>query len=328
MAEKDYYKLLGVGRNASDKEIKQAYRRLARKYHPDVNPGNKSAEAKFKEINEAYEVLSNPESRKKYDEFGDQWRYADQFRTAQSQGGTPFRDFSSGGTRGFRFEDSDMGSLFEDLLAGRFGGRRSRVRRGEDIAQPVEITLEEAFSGVTRTISLESPETCPACKGTGRIQNVPCSTCRGSGVVSRVRRIEAKIPAGVRDGSRVRLSGQGASGVGGGERGDLYLIISVKPHPAFERKGDDLYTDVPVPLTIAMLGGEVELATLKGKIALKIPPETQNGRVFRLTGQGSPRLGDSARGDLFAKVSVVLPQKLSAEERRLLDEFRKLRRDG
>jgi len=323
MAGKDYYNILGVSRNASEREIKQAYRRLARKYHPDVNPNDKSAEAKFKEINEAYEVLSDKETRQKYDRYGERWQYADQFAQAQRQ--TPFWDFGPAGAQSFRFEEADLGSLFGDLFGGEFRSRRARPRRGQDIEYPVEVTLEEAYHGTKRTIALQSEEPCSGCKGTGMIQNLPCSGCRGSGVVSTVKRLEVKIPAGVKDRSRVRIAGKGGTGYAGGTSGDLYLAVSVKRHNLFERRGDDLHVEVPIPLTVAVLGGEVMVPSLKGKLALKIPPETQNGRIFRLTGKGIPHLGNSSHGDLLAKVSVVLPTKLSEEERGLFQRLNELR---
>ena len=324
MASKDYYGILGVGRNASDKEIKQAYRKLARQYHPDVNPGDKTAEEKFKRINEAYEVLSNPDKRQKYDQFGDQWQYADQFARAGRQQ-APSWDFGQGGTT-FHFGADDLGSLFGDLFGAGTRSRRARPRRGRDIEYPIEITLEEAYRGATHTIALQTEEPCAVCKGTGRIQNVSCASCRGAGVVPSVKRLEVKIPAGVKEGSRVRVAGKGEPRYGGGASGDLYLVVSVKRHRLFERRGDDLYVDIAVPLTVAALGGEVQVPTLKGtELALKIPAETQNGRVFRLAGQGMPHLGSSARGTLFAKVNVVLPTKLSSEEKKLFEELAKLR---
>jgi len=292
MAGKDYYDILGVSRNASEREIKQAYRKLARKYHPDVNPGDKSAEAKFKEINEAYEVLSDKEKRQKYDRYGDQWQYADQFAQAQQQQG-PFWNFSQTGGRRFHFEEADLDSLFGDLFGGGVRSRRARPRRGQDIEHPVEITLEEAYHGTKRTIALQTEEPCPGCNGTGYIQNLPCSVCKGTGVVPRIKHLEVKIPPGVKSGSRVRIAGKGGPGHYGGANGDLYLVTSVKPHKVFERKDDDLYVDVPVPLTVAVLGGEITVPSLKGRLALKIPPGTQNGRVFRLAGQGMPHLGNS-----------------------------------
>ena len=328
MAGKDYYSLLGVKRDASEREIKQAYRRLARKYHPDVNPGDKSAEARFKQINEAYEVLSDKEKRQKYDQFGDQWQYADQFAQAGYQQ-TPFWNFSqAGGAQRFHFEEAGLGSLFDDLLRGGTGSRRVRPRRGQDVDYPVEVTLEEAYHGTKRTIALQGEEPCSSCHGTGRIQNVPCSVCRGAGVVSAVKRLEVKIPPGVKDRSRVRIAGKGQPGYAGGASGDLYLVVSVKPHRQFERRGDDLYEEVAVPLTIAVLGGEVQVPTLKGKLALKIPVETQNGRAFRLKGQGMPHLGNSSYGDLLAKINVLLPTKLSEEEKKLFERLGKLRSDS
>jgi molecular chaperone DnaJ len=325
MAGKDYYELLGVKRDATEKDIKQAYRRLARKYHPDVNPGDKSAEARFKEINTAYEVLADKEKRAKYDKYGDKWQYADQFEKAggpQAQ----YYEYSPGGESGFHF-GGDIGgldSIFEELFRGggrsRVFSRRARPQRGQDLETRVEVTLEEAYSGTSRTISLQMEEPCAACQGTGRIQNVPCSVCRGSGIVPNIKRLEVKIPAGVNTGSRVRIAGKGQPGYGGNS-GDLYLIITVLPHRTFERHGDNLHTIIDVPLTTAVLGGETQVPTPKGKLALKIPPETQNGRVFRLAGQGMPHLGKPARGDLLARVNVVLPAGLSEKEKEL---FRRL----
>ncbi len=331
MANKDYYNVLGVKRDASEPEIKRAYRRLARKHHPDVNPGDNSAEARFKEINEAYEVLSDKEKRQKYDQFGDQWQHADQFARARGQQ-TPRWDFGQGGgAQGFRFEEGDLDSLFGDLFQGSRAGtssRRARPRRGRDIDYPVEVTLEEAYHGTNRILSLQTEELCPSCSGTGRIQNALCSACRGSGTEPRMKRLEVKIPPGVKDGSRVRIVGKGEPGYARGNSGDLYLVTSVKPHRLFERKGDDLHVEVTVPLVVAVLGGEIQVPTLKGKLALKIPPETQNGRTFRLAGQGMPHLGNSSRGDLLAKVSVDLPTKLSAKEKELFEQLSQLRPSG
>ncbi len=324
MAGKDYYSILGIGRNASEREMKQAYRKLARKYHPDVNPSDKSAEEQFKQINQAYEVLSDPEKRRKYDQFGDQWQYADQFAKAGWQQ-QPSWDFSrSGGT--FHSGADDLGSLFGDLFGGATRSRRVRPRRGRDIEHSVEVTLEEAYQGSKRTIALQTEEPCSACKGTGRIQNVPCSVCRGLGVVPSVKRLEVKIPSGVKDGSRVRIAGKGEPSYSGGASGNLYLVVSVKRHRLFERRDDDLYVEVAVPLVMAMLGGEVQVPTPKGsRLALRIPPETQNGRTFRLTRQGMPHLGNSSRGDLLAKVNVILPTNLSPKEKELFEQLAKLR---
>jgi molecular chaperone DnaJ len=326
MAGKDYYQILGVSRTASEKEIKQAYRRLARKHHPDVNPGDKSAEAKFKEINTAYEVLSNPEKRNKYDQYGDQWEYAEQFAKA----GREERGRGSFGEGGASFEYGDV-SEFGDIFSSLFGdaGVGSRMRRGpqrgQDIESSVEISLEEAYHGSKRVMQLETAEPCPACGGMGRVGNRVCTMCNGAGVKTTPRRLEVKIPAGVKDGSKIRIAGEGGPGHGGGSKGDLYLIVKILPHRLFERKGDDLYAEVSVPLATAMLGGEVELATLNGNLALKIPPETQNGKVFRLAGKGMPQLSNASYGSLFAKVRVILPSNLTEEERGLFEKLRSLR---
>ncbi|MFC1918325.1 DnaJ C-terminal domain-containing protein [Chloroflexota bacterium] len=328
MAGKNYYDTLGVSRDAGEKEIKQAYRKLARKYHPDVNPGDNSAEAKFKQVNEAYEILSDKKKRSKYDQYGDQWQHADQFEQAKQQQ-AQYHNFSSGGGSAYHFASDDFGSLdslFEELIGGRRGGstfrRQSQSRKGQDITAAVEITLEEAYHGTSRTMSLQAQEPCHVCNGTGRIHNAPCATCRGTGLTSRVKRLEVKIPQGVKTGSKVRIAGKGQPGFNGGVSGDLNLAVSVKTHSSLERRGDNLHVAIPIPLTTAMLGGEIEVPTLNGKLSLKIPPETQNGRIFKLAKQGMPHLGKKAKGDLFAKANVILPTKLSPEEE---DLFRKLK---
>ncbi len=329
MAGKDYYDILGVKKDASDKEIKQSYRRLARKYHPDVNPGDKSAESKFKEINAAYEVLSDKEKRRKYDKYGDKWQYADQFEQAAQQQ-SQYRQYSPGGGASYHF-GGDIGgldSIFDELFGGgrtRGFHRRSQPRRGQDLETPIEVTLEEAYSGTSRNISLQMEEPCSACKGSGMIQNLPCSACRGAGVVPNIKRLEVKIPAGVATGSRVRIAGKGQPSYNGGTAGDLYLKITVRLHPAFERHGNNLNVNVQVALATAILGGEVQVPTPRGKLALKIPPETQNGRIFRLAGQGMPHLGKSVRGDILAKISVVLPTGLSDEEKDLFRQLSEIR---
>ncbi len=323
MAGKDYYKILGVKREATEQEIKQAYRKLARKLHPDVNPGDKTSEAKFKEVNEAYEVLSDKDKRQKYDTYGDQWQHADQFaRTTGQQ--NPF--WQSGESREFQFEDGDFTSIFSNLFGGGRTSRSSRTRTREnlDADLPIEVTLEEAYMGTRRVISLEGSTRCVTCQGTGSIRNVPCSVCRGTGVLPNIKKIEVTIPPGVTDGSRIRVAGKGRQN-GPGTAGDLYLVVSVKPHSLYERKGDDLYVDVSVPLVVAVLGGETQVPTPKGNLALKIPPETQNGMTFRLTGQGMPRLGDTHRGDILARLKVVLPTDLSSEEKRLFEQLEKIR---
>lgn len=326
MAGKDYYQVLGVDRNASEKDIKQAYRRLARKYHPDINPGDKSAEAKFKQINAAHEVLSNPEKRKKYDQFGEQWEYADQF--AKSGGQERVRwDFGRGGTS-FEYGDlSGFGDIFSSLFGDSGIGSRTKrgPRRGQDVESPIEVTLEEAYHGSTRLMQLQTQESCTACGGTGAVGNRVCTMCNGTGGKITPKRLEVKIPAGVKDGSRIRITGEGGPGLAGGKKGDLYLVVKVLPHTLFERKGDDLYTEVSVPLATAILGGEVKLPTLNGSISLKIPPETQNGKVFRLAGKGMPQLSNNKHGNMLAKVKVILPTKLTEEEKKLFEKLRSLR---
>src|SRR5579875_1545232 len=268
MATQDLYQVLGVKRDASEKEIRSAYRRLARKYHPDVNPGDKSAEEKFKEINAAHEVLSDPEKRKKYDKYGDKWEYADQIEEMQRQqsAGDFFHRAQTNRSGGdFHYDtDDDFGDLFGNIFRQR-PRRQPAKRTGEDIDYPLDVTLEEAANGTTRTLSMQVPETCPTCGGTGQVAGATCHVCQGLGSKIETKRIEVKIPAGVQEGSRVRVAGKGQPGIGGGPNGDLYLIPSVRPHDRFERKGDDLYEDVSVPLTDAVLGGEVEVPTMRGR---------------------------------------------------------------
>lgn len=302
MNYKDYYAVLGVSKEATEKEIKQAYRKLARKYHPDVNPGNKEAEEKFKEISEANEVLSDKEKRAKYDQFGQQGQWADY---AQGQGP------SYGGSGGYRYDTtySDMGfdlggggfsDFFEMLFGQQRGGTRTSGARmnvkGEDIEAQIEVTLDEAFDGATKTFSI--------------------NTGRGEAP----KRFDVKIPAGVNDGSRIRLSGEGSPGPSG-IKGDLYLNVKMIVHPQFERKGDDLYIDTPVPFTTAALGGEIHVQTLKSKITMKIPSGTQSGQTFRLGGQGMNKLGNKGRGDLYAKVKITVPKTLTEKQTQLMNEL-------
>ena len=321
---RDYYQVLGVPRNASEKDIRKAYRRLARQHHPDVNPGDKAAEARFKEINAAYEVLSDPQKRRKYDRYGDQWQYADQIEQAQRQSAGRW-SFGRGGS----FDPSDinlsgdLGDLFQGIFRG-FGRRPSR-QRGRDVQQPVEVTLEEAYHGTTRVLQMEREEPCATCGGQGQVAGAICHVCRGAGAIAKPRRLEVKIPPGVRDGSRVRVAGEG--GVGPAGAGDLYLVVSVRPHERFERRGDDLHTEVDVPLTDAVLGGEVQVPTLTSRVVLKVPPLTQNGRNFRLSRLGMPRLGGNGRGDLYARVKVKLPDHLSEREKKLFEELRAVGQD-
>jgi DnaJ-class molecular chaperone len=348
VAYKDYYRILGVEKSADAKAIKQAYRRLARKYHPDMNPGNKAAAERFKEINEANEVLSDPEKRRRYDTLGPDWhRYADAGPGAGPGGG------DAGGFRIHVEPGADLGdfsdffrTLFGDLGRGRAGGRpgvsvedllgeevrggRSRrggrsSRPGQDVQTTVEITLEEAAAGTRRTVELELPEACGTCGGTGRQGQSACPTCGGTGEVLRAHRVEVTIPAGVRDGSRVRAAGEGAGGSGGGPRGDLYLQVRVTPHPVFERREDDLHVELPLAVWEAALGAEVEVPTLRGKVTMKIPPETPSGKTFRLPGYGFPRLRGGGQGDQLVRARILTPTELSPRERELFEELRRLR---
>ena len=320
---KNFYETLGVTRTAGDKEIRSAYRKLARKHHPDVNPNDRAAEARFKEINSAFEVISDPDKRKKYDKYGDRWEHADQIEEAQKrQSAAGWARQGPSGGRGD--SGGDFGSVFESIFRRERGGPRAQPssRRGQDIETPVEVALEEAFHGTTRTLSLQSAEACRTCGGSGEVATAVCHTCEGMGQVVRPRRLEGKVPAGVKTGSRVRVAGEGRPGIGGGASGDLYLVVTVQPHPRFERKGDDLYTDVSVPYTDAVLGGEVEVQTLDKRVVLRIPELTQNGRQVRLSGKGMPTLGGHSHGDLFVRVRVQMPEALTAEARELFERLR------
>jgi DnaJ-class molecular chaperone len=312
---KDYYATLGVAKSASEKEIKGAYRKLARKYHPDVNPGDKAAESRFKDLTEAYEVLGDPEKRKKYDELGANWRMYEQAQQAGGAG-SPFGGQWSWnpGSGGFRpmtaeevedlFGSGGEESPFSDFFRTFFGGaeaeerpragrgRGARNTRGRDVEHEIELGLEDALNGTVQRLGLNQD--------------------------GHHRTVEVRIPPGVSDGSRVRVSGEGGRGSGSGPSGDLFLRVRLRPHPSFERKGRDLYAKARVPAPTAVLGGEVEVPTLSGKaLRLKIPPTTQNGQVFRLRGHGLPAVGKPGdRGDLYATVDVQLPQSVTEEERK------------
>lgn len=330
MEFKDYYKTLGVSKTASEKELKAAYRKLARKHHPDVNPGDKGAEAKFKELNEAYEVLGDPEKRKKYDELGANWRQYEQAQQAWGPGGpsagSPFGGRYSGGAwnvnvggpGGYRtmtpdemeemFGGSGGESPFSDFFKTFFGGdfareERARTSPGRDLEHELELSLEEAFSGTMRRLTIQQD--------------------------GQARTIDVRIPAGVKTGSRVRAAGGGEAGSHGGAAGDLYLRVRLRPHPVFEVRDHDLYAKVPVPLTTAVLGGEAQVPTLTGPVRLKIPSLTQQGQTFRLKGHGMPTVGKpKERGDLYATASIVLPKKLSDQERKLFEQLKEMESKG
>jgi curved DNA-binding protein len=329
MEFKDYYATLGVPKTATDKEIKQAYRKLARKHHPDVNPNDKGAETKFKEINEANEVLGDPEKRKKYDELGANWR---QYEEAQQQGqpypgGSPFGGggfgseggawtINMGGPGGARtMSEDEMRDMFggtgedpfSDFFKTFFGGggdargraRAPRSQRGRDIESEAELTLEEAYHGAMRRISI---------------------TLGG-----HARSIDVRIPPGVKDGSRVRAAGEGEAGSNGGASGDLFLRVRLKPHPVFERKGDDLYTKVALRVTTAVLGGEAQVPTITGSVRLKVPETTQPGQIFRLKGHGMPLVGKpDTKGDLYATADIQLPRSLTKDQRQIWEQISKI----
>ena len=328
---KDYYSTLGVAKTATEKEIKQAYRKLARKHHPDVNPGDKSADVRFKEINEAYEVLGDAPKRKKYDELGSNWRMYEQAGAQPPGGAGPGAggwnpNFGGGGPQGggFRtmsedemremFGDSDpFSDFFHTFFGGagpgaggdpggqtRRGGRARVARQGRDVEHELELGLEDAYQGAMRRLAMTHD--------------------------GQARTVDVRIPPGVSDGSRVRVGGEGEHGTGGAPSGDLYLRIRLTPHPKFDRKGRDLYTKVAIPLTTVVLGGEAEVQTLSGKpLRLKIPPTTQAGQVFRLKGHGMPAVGkQDAHGDLYATVDVELPRSLTPEQRQHFEALQKM----
>lgn len=351
MSKKDYYEVLGVNKDASSEDIKKSYRRLAREYHPDANPGGEEAEAKFKEIKEAYDVLSDPQRRARYDRFGHE-------EASPGFGGFEgFNDFSSG------FED-----IFDLFFGGGFSGRRRRdssaPRRGADLRYEMEISLEDVIRGKETTINIPRSETCSdcggsgarggsesvscsACGGTGQQQNVRnttygrfvsiqtcgvcggrgqvikerCNSCRGEGKIVRERHIEVKIPAGVDDGAKMRVPGEGEAGERGGPPGDLYVFIRVRPHEFFKRQGNDLTCEVPVSFVHAALGGDIEVPTFEGKAKLNIPEGTQTGTVFRLKGKGVPNLRGFGKGDQLVKVTVEVPRRLNSRQKKILQEF-------
>lgn len=327
---KDYYQILGVSRTADEKEIKSAYRKLARKYHPDVNPGDKSAETKFKEISEAHEVLSDPHKRAQYDSFGEQWKAYSQ---AGARPGGPTVNMDPG----FEFDFGGRGGLndlFESLFGGRAGRSERASRDGEDVEYGIDLSLEEALRGVTKTLSLRIEDLCPECDGLGTTRDArgrynlqsACPRCRGTGHVPRNSQVEVKIPAGVAEGQRIRLAGQGAGGANG-QKGDLYLLVRIKAHAHFERDGSDLYVDVPLPFTVAALGGEVAVPTLSGERTLPIPAGVQSGQKIRVAGQGMPRLNGQKPGDLYARIKITVPKDLAPRERELLTELARIRGD-
>ncbi|MFZ3155298.1 molecular chaperone DnaJ [Pseudomonas sp.] len=349
MAKRDFYEVLGVERGASEAELKKAYRRLAMKYHPDRNPDDKASEEKFKEANEAYEVLSDAAKRSAYDQYG-------------HAGVDPQMGGGGGGPGGANFSDI-FGDVFSDFFGGGGrGGSRGGAQRGSDLRYTLELDLEEAVRGTTVTIRVPtlvnckpcdgsgakkgtSPvtcttcggigqvrmqqgffsvqQTCPRCHGSGKMITDPCGTCHGHGRVEEHKTLSVKVPAGVDTGDRIRLSGEGEAGAMGGPAGDLYVVVNVREHAIFQRDGKHLYCEVPISFADAALGGELEVPTLDGRVKLKIPEGTQTGKMFRLRGKGVAPVRGGGAGDLMCKVAVETPVHLNKRQRELLDEFRK-----
>ncbi len=362
----DYYQTLGLTKNASDNDIKKAYRKLAMKYHPDRNKGDKNAEEKFKEVNEAYETLKDPQKKAAYDRYGH-----DAYKNAASGGGFDPRSaggFSGSGGFGFGFGGSSFTDIFDDIInEAMFGSRgasagRSEMR-GNDLRYEASITLEEAFLGKEINLSMrtyvkckecngigsengEQPKVCPSCKGkgrkrfaqgpfvmertcdacngTGHIIEHSCSHCRGSGRINKLKEIKISIPAGIENGSKIRLTGEGEAGIRGGAAGDLYVFVGVRPHRLFKRDGSSIHCEVPISLITAALGGEIEVPTIEGKKAvLKIPEGTQSGQILKLKGKGMSIVRSSSRGDMFVHVTVETPVNLTDHQKELLREFDK-----
>lgn len=322
MAQQDYYETLGIKRDASPDDIKKAFRHLARKYHPDLNKGSKEAEEKFKEVNEAYQVLSDKEKRAQYDQVGHA-----EFRPGDTSGYTPpsYEDL---------FRDFGLGDIF-NVFSG--GSRRTAQRRaGADLRYDLEISLSDAFYGTKHTVDVphiaECPtcngtgaepghlRTCPTCRGEGNIIDLPCRTCHGKKTIRRTRRIEVSVPRIVEDGQFLRIAGEGEPGENNGPPGDLYAIVHIRPHNVFERRGSDLYTTAEIGLATALFGGEITFSTLTGETALRIPRGSQSNTTFRLRGQGMPYLNSDNRGDLLVRVIVRIPTDLTQKQDALLKE--------
>jgi molecular chaperone DnaJ len=354
MAKKrDYYEVLGVNRDASEDEIKKAYRKLAMKHHPDRNPDSKDGEEKFKEAKEAYEVLCDPDKRRAYDAYG-------HAGVNPQMGG-----MGAGEAAGFGGFAEAFGDIFSDIFGGGAGRGRSSVFRGADLRYNLEVSLEQAARGTETKIRIPTMETCetchgsgakpgtqpktcdtchgsgtvrlsqgffsiqqtcPTCHGTGKTITDPCATCRGAGRIKKHKTLAVKIPAGVDEGDRIRLSGEGEAGVNGGPPGDLYVVIHLKPHSVFQRDGDDLHCEMPISFTQAALGGEIDIPTLDGSAKIKVPAETQTGQVFRLRGKGIKGVRSSYAGDLMCEVVVETPVRLTERQKELLRELEDINR--
>lgn len=352
MSKRDYYEVLGVARGVSEQDLKKAYRRVAMKYHPDRNPGDKESENKFKEASEAYEVLSDPNKRAAYDQFGH----------AGLDGGAGMGGGAGGGFGNF----SDIfGDVFGDIFGG--GGRSGGPARGADLRYTLELSLEDAVRGTSVKIQVPTltscktcdgsgakagtkptscstcngmgqvriqqgffsvQQTCPNCRGKGKIITDPCRDCHGQGRVEETKTLSVKVPPGVDTGDRIRLSGEGEAGADGGPAGDLYVQIAVKDHEIFTRDGRNLYCEIPISIIDACLGGEIEVPTLEGRVKLKVPPETQTGKLFRLRGKGVAPVRGGPQGDLLCRVEVETPVNLTSKQKALLEELRKSMTEG
>jgi DnaJ-class molecular chaperone len=335
MNYKDYYALLGLPKGAAEKDIKSAYRKLARKWHPDQNPDNaKEAEEKFKEISEAYEVLGDPEKRKKYDVLGSDWqraaRQAEQQRQYRrnSYGQDVHFDFQTGGV-GAGAGPSGFSDFFDMFFSG-IGRRQTTqsagfAQRGQDLETTIELGLRDVYDGGKKAVSLQVEDTCPRCRGTGTDQGRICPQCSGTGRILVTKKFEVSIPKGIGDGQRIRLAGQGGAGQSGGPNGDLYLIVKLQDDSTYKRKGDDLYVDLPVSVYDLVLGGEVKVPTMGGQVAMTIPEGTQNNRLLRLSGKGMPKVKGEGAGDQYVRLIGQLPQTLTDKERKLFKELSSLR---
>lgn len=329
MADRDYYEILGVKRDASDDEIKKAYRKLARKYHPDVNQNDKSAEGRFKEVSEAYGVLSDKEKRQQYDTYGKAafgGGGAGPFPGGFGGGGGGFNfdfdlgDFASGGRRGGRRGGggaANFSDLFSDLFGG--GGGAASGMQGQDAEAEATIEFRDAVLGTTLQLAVPRTVACSACRGLGNVSGKICTSCRGSGAVSQTEAVRVKIPEGVRDGQRIKLRGKGGSVAPGAPAGDLYVLVRVKSHPFFERRGDDVFTEVPVTLVEAVNGAEIDVPTIHGSVRAKIPAGTQGGQTFRLRGKGIRT--KTTTGDHLYKVQITVPKNLPPEGKRLVEKL-------
>lgn len=324
--ERDYYTVLGVLRDASQDDIKKAYRRLARQFHPDMHSGTKKSqmEEKFKELNQAYEVLSEPETRKKYDRYGANWKEAEAYERARQESGSRARAQWGASPDFQQQEGQDFGDIFDMFFTkrGRAAGSRGAVD-GEDLETTVRLRLREVLDGVTRRIQLSERVPCATCNGTGAQKNKPCPTCNGLGYKTEIRTLDVKIPAGVQDGTRVRVPAKGGPGLRGGSRGDLYLHVQVEPSRIFTRDGDDLLVTLPIWPWEAALGAEVLAPTLTDQVRVKIPPGSRSGAKLRLRGKGLPN-ESGGRGDLFFVLQMLVPSPLTPEQRALFEQLAKL----